>query len=319
MYLEPDDPCMTDIALRSELIALGQTDRSIARSLRNGWLARPRRGAYVDGNVWAGLATEGQYAVRVRAAVRQARADVVPSHTSALPFLDAPVFHMSLQDVHLTRKDGRAGRHEAGIQQHRGTLLDGDVVTVNGMEVTAPMRATLEVATLAPVESSLVVLNHFLHRGDFTGQQIRERYECGMDGWANSLNTDLLLRLGDRRIESVGESRTYYFLWRHHFPAPEPQFEVYDGATLLAYLDFAFPELGIWLEFDGKVKYVKYLRPGETVLDAILRERTRENRIAELTGWRCIRITWADLADPAALERRIRGVIAAVASARRAS
>lgn len=319
MYLEPDDPCMTDIALRSELIALGQTDRSIARSLRDGWLARPRRGAYVDGAVWRSLTREGQYAVRVRSAVRQARADVVPSHTSALPFLDAPPFHMSLEDLHLTRKDGRAGRREAGIQQHRGQLLDGDVVAVNGLEVMAPVRATLEVATLASVESSLVVLNHFLHRGDFTGQQIRDRYELGMDGWANSLNTDLVLRLGDPRIESVGESRTYYFLWRHRFPAPEPQFEVYDGATLLAYLDFAFPDLGIWIEFDGKVKYVKYLRPGETIVDAVLREKTREGRISELTGWRCIRITWADLADPAGLERRIRGVIASVAAARRAS
>lgn len=319
MHLDSDDPRMIDIALRKELIALGQTDRSIARALQAGHLARPRRGAYVDGLRWRGFTVEQQYAVRVRAALRQACADAVVSHTSALPFLDAPAWGLPFDDVHLTRTDGRAGRHEAGIQQHRGALMDGDVVGISGLDVTSPVRATLEVATMATVESSLVVLNHFLHRGDFTADRVRERFEAGMDVWANSLNTNLVLRLGDRRIESVGESRTYYFLWRRHFPAPEPQFEVYDGSVLLARLDFAFPELGIWLEFDGKVKYLKYRREGENVVDAIVREKNREGRVAELTGWRCVRITWADLNDPVGLERRIRKVIAAVAAGRRAS
>ena len=35
----------------------------------------------------------------------------------------------------------------------------------------------------------------------------------------------------------------------------------------------------------------------------MLREKRREERVAELTGWRCIRITWADLAYP----ERLRG------------
>ena len=111
----------------------------------------------------------------------------------------------------------------------------------------------------------------------------------------------------------MGESRTYYFLWRNHFPAPEPQFEVYDGPLLFAYLDFAFPDLGFWIEFDGKEKYLKFRRHGETVVDAVIREKQRESRIAELTGWRCVRITWADLADPARLARRIRSVMASTA------
>ncbi|WGY04368.1 hypothetical protein QI633_11505 [Nocardioides sp. QY071] len=130
------------------------------------------------------------------------------------------------------------------------------------------------------------------------------------------MNTDLVLRLGDSRIASVGESRTHYFLWRHHFPAPIPQFEVSDGALFLALLDFAFPDLGIWIEFDGKEKYLKFRRPGESVADAVIREKQRESCIAELTGWRCVRITWGDLADPVRLESRIRAVIASAAAAR---
>ncbi|MDQ6526834.1 hypothetical protein RB608_24640 [Nocardioides sp. LHD-245] len=313
--MDIDHPCMTDIALRKELIALGHTDRSLARAITAGVLAKPRRGAYVDGQVWRELTREQRYAVRARAALRQACVDAVASHTSALPFLDAPTWGLALEDVHLLRKDGRAGRREAGIQQHRGVILDGDVVTVGGIEVSAPMRSTLEVATLGNTEASLVVVNHFLHRGDFAIEQIRARYEAGMDRWPRSLSSDLVLRLADGRIESVGESRTLYFLWRHHFPAPIPQYEVRDGPLVVAFLDFAFPELGIWIEFDGKEKYLKFRRPGESVVDAVVREKQRESRVAELTGWRCIRITWADLASPAHLARRIREVVASVAAA----
>ncbi len=61
----------------------------------------------------------------------------------------------------------------------------------------------------------------------------------------------------------------------------------------------------VWLEFDGREKYVKYLKEGESVVDAVLREKARESMIAELTGWRCIRITWADLQHPERTAARI--------------
>lgn len=317
MFMDPQHPCMSDIALRKELLVLGHTDRSLARSVASGLLAKPRRGAYVDGPVWAALTPEERYAVRVRAVLRQKCADAAASHVSALPFLKAPTWGLPLELVHTTRKDGKAGRREAGIKQHRGVIAEGDVVQVGDIECTSPVRATLEVATMAGVEPALVVLNHFLRRGDFTSDQIRDRYEDGMALWPSSLSTELVLRLGDKRIASVGESRTLYFLWRHHFPAPVPQFEVNDGPLFLAYLDFAFPDLGIWIEFDGKEKYTKHRRSGESVADAVVREKQRESRIAELTGWRCIRITWADLADPVRLAHRIRSVMVATASARR--
>lgn len=317
MYLPEDDPRLTPISLRAELLAQGHNDRSLARAVRTGQLARARRGAYVDGQAWQQLTAEQQYAVRARAAYRQARTEVLMSHTSALPFLDAPLWGFGLDDTHLTRYDGRTGRRERGIRQHCGQLADGDVVSAHdGLRFASPIRATLEVSTVGSVEATLVVANHFLHRGDFTLDQLRERYDPVMDRWPNSLTTGLVLRLADPRIESPGESRTSYFLWRRSLPTPIPQFEVYDGGQFVARLDFALPEHGIWIEFDGRVKYQRHLRPGEDVTEAVLREKRREERIVELTGWRCLRLTWADLADAARLERRIRDLIASVAASR---
>ena len=77
-----------------------------------------------------------------------------------------------------------------------------------------------------------------------------------------------------------------------------------DGRTYR--LDFAWPELRVWVEIDGMSKYERWLRPGESVADAVLREKRREDRIREVTGWVCVRITWADLENPARLERRLR-------------
>ncbi|RHW24326.1 hypothetical protein D0Z08_24730 [Nocardioides immobilis] len=317
MYVKPDDPRLLPISLRSELLAAGESDRSLARAIRTGSLERPRRGAYVDGELWRSMTDEERYAVRCRAAYRQAEAEVFLSHASSLPLLDGPLWGLELGDAHLTRFDGKAGRRQARIRQHCGAVSDGDVVSAHGTRFSSPMRSALEVTMVGSVESGLVVANHFLHRGDFTLAQLQERYDGAMTRWPFSLKTDLVVRLADPRIESVGESRTFHFLWAWHFPRPDPQFKVYDNGLLVARLDFALPEHHVWIEFDGKVKYQGSLRDGDDVTAVVLREKRREERIAEITGWRCLRITWADLANPARLAARLRNLIDSVARSRR--
>lgn len=259
------------------------------------------------------MTDEQRYAVRSRACFYQADTKVLLSHVSALPFLDAPLWGLDLGEVHLTRCDGGAGRRESGIARHRGVLGDGDLTSAYGLQFSSPVRATLEVTIVAGTESSLVVANHFLHRGDFDKAQLASRYENAIAHWPGSLKTDLVLRLCDPRIESVGESRTYFFLWRFHFPRPVPQYEVYDNGVLIAELDFALPDQKVWIEFDGKVKYQKAVEEGDDVTAVVLREKRREERVAEITGWRCLRVTWADLMYPQRLAVRLQRLIDSMA------
>lgn len=238
--------------------------------------------------------------------VQQAQTRVVLSHVSGLPEYDAPTWGLDLSDVHVTRPDGRAGRHEAGVQQHCGAIVPGDVVSRHGLEVMSPTRLTLEITTVANLEASLVVANHFLHCGATTKEMLLARYAL-MEHWPNTLRTDLVLRLADPRIESVGETRSFALLFNHGIPAPEPQYAIRDSTGReVARVDFAWPELGVYLEFDGRVKYEKLLRPGQRASDVVLAEKEREKLIFRLTGWRCIRITWSDLARPAATAAMIR-------------
>lgn len=78
---------------------------------------------------------------------------------------------------------------------------------------------------------------------------------------------------------------------------------------MFARVDFAWVELGVFLEFDGKIKYERYRREGETLEQFLMREKAREERICQLTGWVCIRITWAQLAAPQQLAGRIRRIL----------
>ncbi len=316
MHLDAD-PRLLPIDLRRELISAGHTDRTLAQALRRGTLARPRRGAYVDGPTWATLNADQRYVLYCRAAYRQAATDVVLSHTSALPFLDAPVWGVPRDEAHLTRRDAQSGRREAGVRQHRGLLLDGDAVTRFGIDVSSPLRATLEVGAIASVEATLVVANHFLHRSAFTLGTLVERYEGTSGCWPHTLGMNIVLRLADARLESVGETRTAYFLFRRRFPRPIPQMEIEDGGRVVAKLDFALPDHGAWIEFDGMVKYEGHLGPGESASDAVVREKRREEHVAELTGWRCFRVTWSDLDRPERLEARLRSFLERVDRSRR--
>lgn len=300
----PADPRRTPVATRGELNKLGYNDRALGRLKKCGTLAQPRRGAYVDGPAYRSLDTDGRYVVRTRAVVKQANTEVVASHITSASEFEAPTWGFDLSRTHLTRPDGRAGRKEAGVQQHCGSIVDGDVITRNGLSIMGGTRTALEVTTIADVEASLAVVNHLLHHGFTTQEKLQERYAAeasGIDRWPFTLTTDLVIRLCDPRIENLAESRTFFLCFRHGIPLPTPQVEIFDEiGTAVARVDFAWPELKVFLEFDGKIKYQKYLRPGESVTDAVLREKRREEMIRRRTGWRCIRITWADLADPAA-------------------
>lgn len=309
------DPRLTAIEathgvfLRSEVLALGYRDEHIARFVAQGEWHRVRRGAYVAGTTWQAAGEAERYRLHCAAALRQANCEVVASHTSSVAFHQGPLWGLDLSNAHLTRLDGKTGRKERGVQQHRGAVRDGDTVPKGQYRVMTATRTALEVTTIASVDASLCVMNDFLHRGLTTEERLRGRY-AQMTAWPDSLRTDVVISLADGRLESVGETRTFLLCWRQGLPKPVPQLEIRDeNGVLIGRVDFAWPEHGVFLEFDGREKYLKYRKPGESLEDAILREKRREELICQITGWRCIRIIWADLARPELIAARIRNLL----------
>ena len=221
----------------------------------------------------------------------------------------APVWGHDLTKVHTTRTDGRAGRKECDRVQHAGTMPAYHVKQVNGVPVSLATRCAVEMTTISTVESSLITVDGLLHAGLTTTNGVRQ-FAHRTRWWPNSLRTNVVLRLADGRRESAGESRSAYFFYAQGLPRPEPQVAILDECGVeFARVDFAWIELGVFLEFDGRIKYERFRRKGETLEQFLMREKAREERICQLSGWVCIRITWAQLDSPQQLAARIRRIL----------
>jgi hypothetical protein len=211
---------------------------------------------------------------------------------------DIAQWELPLDQVHITRDDQRAGRIEAGVHQHLGALREQDLLCRNGIRMTGVPRTCLDTVSLVDVEHGLVVVNDALHKKLVTEKELAE---CAafMEQWPGSLRHRVVLRLADGRIESIGETRFFYMCWAQGLPLPIPQYKIYDGhGRVVAIVDFAWPELGLFVEFDGKIKYKAPDRDGETVVDVVLREKKREELVCRITDWRCLRVVWPDLYRP---------------------
>lgn len=296
------------VILRREALAMGLNDRALARLVADGSWHKVRRGAYVDRRVWDSLDPLDQHRVLARAVLRTAECPAVLSHISAAIEHGSEVWDIDLSVVHITRLDGRAGRREAGVKQHRGILTEEQACQIDGVSVVSPARSIVEVTTEEDVEHSLVVANSLLHLNRTSVDLVAaEALRC--DRWPDSLATRIVVALADPRIESVGETRTAHVLWSQRLPKFEPQYKIRDrSGQVIARVDFAAPALGVFLEFDGRLKYVQS-QQGKTLDELLLEERRREALICSLTGWVCVRITWADLNHPERLARRIRAAI----------
>lgn len=294
------------VFLRKEALKQGYDDKDLRRALHRGELVRVRQGAYAFASRWNEAMPEERHLIRAAAVVRQARCTPVLSHVSAALCLGADVWDLALGDVHVTRKDLRGGRREAGVAQHRGKLTPGEVTMANNWRCTSATRTALDVTTMTDVEHALVVVNSLLHEGLTTKEDLLKAAALRQHV-PRSLTTRLVLELADSRIESAGESRTLYALWSQGLPLPVPQVEVRDErGAVVGRVDFAWPHLRVWVEFDGRAKYEKFLRDGQSASEAVVLEKSREDEIRRLTGWVCVRLTWDDLRNPMEIARKVR-------------
>jgi len=301
------------VFLRREAIKLGYDDKALQRARRADVLHRVRHGAYTFTDIWDILNERERHLVTCASVLRTTESAAVLSHTSAVAAFGLPLWELPLDEVHVTRMSRKTGRSDADIRQHHGQLAKTAITQAHSMPVTSPARTALDLTTITDVDHALPVLSEMLRRDLTTIADLRAESDAARHV-PGTLASDLAIRLADRRLESVGECRCWHMFFCHAMPMPQPQFEVFDRwGVLLGRVDFAWPELKVFVEFDGKEKYLKFRKEGESVIDAVRREKRREESICRATGWRCIRLTWADLYTPAATCARIREMFAIAA------
>lgn len=286
------------VFLRREALGHGYTDEDLRQAVRSGFIARVRHGAYVAAPVWAEADDVRRHVLRCHAVLATHGEGVALTHTSAAALHGLAIWPTSLLGrVHLTRLDGRTTRVCHDIVYHRGHVPERHLVPLaGGGWISSPPRAAIEHSSLTSVEGSVVCLDSFLRaRGEGARDDMHDA-NAARAGWPRSRHLRIALGLARPGAESVGESRMRFLFWENHLPMPDLQVRVHDDrGELLGISDFGWEGAKLLGEFDGKVKYERLLRPGETSADALFREKRREDQMREFSGCSMIRFIWSDL------------------------
>ncbi|MGH2828789.1 MAG: DUF559 domain-containing protein [Actinomycetota bacterium] len=184
-----------------------------------------------------------------------------------------------------------------------GSLENRDLRWVKNMRVTNPLRTIFDLAgTLNPNEIDMV-LDEARRRRLVAERPLRELLErLGSNGRGGTRRIRTILDSGEMQSPVPGspfERRFVQFLRRRSLPIAERQVAVNeDAGRLVARVDFAYPDLKVAIECDGKKHHFGR--------DDWEKDLLRRSRLAAL-GWLVIHVSWDMLVnEPDELERLIR-------------
>lgn len=292
---------MQDFRLARDLAAAGLSPDAIQGQLARGTLLRVRRGAYSLGREGDPVRAHRRL---LESTLAQGHPGAVVSHGSAAVLHELPVPRSALRRAHLTRNRSSGGQRRTWVQVHAHRLEPVDVVEIDSHLVTGLARTVVDLACVLPLRDAVAVGDAALRRGasaaDLGGALGRIGPRHGVASARRAL--DLL----DARSESYGESVSRVVLIDNGLAPTELQLDVCDRrGAFVGRTDFAWPELGVLGEFDGRVKYGRTLGAGRDLPDVLWDEKLREDLLRDL-GWQVVRWIWADLDDPTAWFERLR-------------
>lgn len=297
---------MADILLRRALLDRGFSSSEIERMRRAGQLDRVRRGAY--GPPEPGCSPEERHRRLVLATVAQLRAEATVSHVSAAVLHRLPVWSETLSRVHLTRPRRGGGKLRTLVELHASELAPGETVLLDGIAVTSLARTVVDLGRTLTLEQAVAAADAALRQGVPADELVEVLARC--PGWPGVGRARRVLALMDGRSESAGESVSRIRLWQDGLPTPELQLVVRGaGGAVVGRADFGWEEQRTLGEFDGRVKYGRLLRPGQSVEDVVHQEKLREDALRDL-GWQVVRWTWADLHREGVVADRLRRAFA---------
>lgn len=278
---------------RGDAIAAGWSDTMVAAAARSGDLVRVAPGVFVvaDDSHATPHGRDDLFRLRsiaVASSVRDRGATIL-SHQSAAAVHRLPLLKPDDRLVHVTR-NGVNGSGERGYRKvHALELAADDIVTVDGIAVTSLARTAVDVALEGTFAQALTAVDAALRAGatrEAIAARLRGRRSPG------SRIARAALVHGNGLSESVGESWSRAEMIQARLAPPTLQCEHRAGGeTFRSDFDWRCRLVG---EFDGLHKYGRLRRQGESVADAVVREKRREDALNR-SGIKVVRWIWADL------------------------
>lgn len=289
-YLTAND----GVAHRRTMLAAGVSKAGLTRALADGRLVRAHQKVYC-------LGTSGGVGL-TRLAIL-ATGGVV-SHDAAAALHGIEMAHRP--DRRLTVGRNRARVAHPGCVVHRADLGASEVMRVDGLPATTPLRTILDCArALEPVEA-VVIADSAVRQGLVSFARLRQASREARGRGAGRLRQ--VIDCCDPCSESVLESALRMLLIEQGIRPPTSQYELRAvSGRHLATVDFAWPDLRVIVEADG----FAYHRDRK----AYLRDRNLGNACT-LAGWRLLRFSWEDVfRHPAYVVRSTQRVLALAAEA----
>lgn len=297
---------MSDLQLRRDLLRRGMSEDDLRRALRAKELRPLRPGAYLEATDPRWRDAEERHRALTEATFLQLTPGAVVSHVSAAIRHRLPVWGVPRDTVHVTRDRGSGGRGGRRLRLHAAPLPVGDVVLVDGLPTTSPARTVIDMARTAPFETAVTIADAALHTELVDAEQLAAAVRAA-SGRRGAGRARSVLAFADARADGPGESRSRVRMDRLGVADPVLQHRFEDArGRHVGTVDFWWPAEGVVGEFDGAEKYGRSLRPGETLGDAVMREKRREDALRAQPGIRTVvRWTWDEIATFTAVAARL--------------
>lgn len=297
------------VLLRRDMVLAGIHDDAIARLRRRGAIVRIRQGVYVLADRWHAADPRDRHLMLAQGTWRLYDDRVALSHVSAAMALGAPAHDLDLSVAHLTNLGGRGDRLRASVAHHQGGILVDDVTRAGGRWLTSPARTALDTASVSRHDGAICVLDWFLRFGGVSAEELQVHLARRLT-WPDHLELAFKVGLADGRSESVLETLFRLRVGESSLPQPDLQFEIrHPSGRVAGVTDFAWHRGALLAETDGKEKYHRHRKPGETIEQMVMREKAREDLLRELTGYSMMRFVWADLYRWPATQTRLERVL----------
>jgi len=281
-----------------------------------------RTNAHVLVEEWNALFSEGRIRTRmVAAAQRLSSPRAAASHTTAAAMHRLPLYQVRDDRVEMI-VPVRGRRKGKDIVRHYTGLPDGDVVVIDGIRVTSLARTVYDVTRTASLEAAVVVFDASLRQiawddedntyDEDAAERFRERIWARIarnSGARGIRQARFVAEFADGRAQGPGESIARLWMWQLGLPQPQLQYRVDFADGSYSLLDFAWPELGRWAEFDGKTKYTDAgILAGRTPEDVLRAQQRREDKIREQTHWHCDRWGFSEMPGIDVFSRFLRSI-----------
>lgn len=310
-HMEPATELQPVPILRPNALRDGFSDNEIRRLRRNGTWALIRRGSYLPPAELDPLDDVQRHRLLINSTIPGLRLPGVLSHCSAAVLWGIPLWGTPLHLVHITRPSPANSGRSGSLLCHSASLQEKEVMTLDGVQITSPARTVTDLARILPFEQAVVAADGALRLRLLTGQQLRDAASA-IAGAPGSRGAARVAKFADGLSESVGESRSRVLMHKAGLLQPTLQLEVADAVGRnLGRADFAWHGGKLLGEFDGKVKYGRLLKVGETPGDVIYREKLREDALRD-NGARVVRWVWAEIERPSLVVDRIKRALAAI-------